>query len=492
MTEGINSGARATAAGLDPAPDVRQGRVRARVPVVTIAVLLVAVAVVFWGQHFIEEPEPPEKDRQRHGDATMQLQLLAQGKVLIGQAMAGQLAGAPAAAIDPRAGLEKLEQATLDNRDGAAARALAALHLFLFPDDIAGALAQLESAPELQPGEPGINALVRQEINDPGTLSQEQMDELQFQMHWFAHPLLLAREAPDHPERARLMVQVMMLMVFAGAAMLFVLGGFLLGVVLLGLAGLASARQGGQVGKSSLFAFDSSTGGGGGRAQIWAFITYIGIMGAPILSYLAGIHLPGVGVAAFVLSVFAGLFVALTFSRGTVRERRRALGLHSGRGIFREIGSGVIGYCCVLPIAACGALVSWASWRVSQALQQGDAADTVTGHPVGELFFDAPAIVRFGLLLLASVGAPLIEETMFRGVLHRGLRRSLSLPLAAGFGAACFAAVHPQDIIVLPVLMALAVGFALVREWRDSLIAPMVAHGLHNGMLITGLWLVTM
>ena len=121
-----------------------------------------------------------------------------------------------------------------------------------------------------------------------------------------------------------------------------------------------------------------------------------------------------------------------------------------------------------------------------------DGAETVTGHPIGEMFFDASVTARVLLLVLAAVGAPLIEETMFRGVLHRGLRHSFSLPVAGLIAAICFAAVHPQDIVALPVLAALAFGFMLIREWRDSLIASMVAHGLHNGTLMLGLWIGTM
>jgi membrane protease YdiL (CAAX protease family) len=33
--------------------------------------------------------------------------------------------------------------------------------------------------------------------------------------------------------------------------------------------------------------------------------------------------------------------------------------------------------------------------------------------------------------------------------------------------------------------MALGFGFALLREWRGSLIAPMTAHALNNGIVMT-------
>jgi membrane protease YdiL (CAAX protease family) len=48
-----------------------------------------------------------------------------------------------------------------------------------------------------------------------------------------------------------------------------------------------------------------------------------------------------------------------------------------------------------------------------------------------------------------------------------------------------FAVIHPQGLIAVPVLMALAFAFALAREWRVSLIPAMVAHGVSNGVVAT-------
>ena len=31
--------------------------------------------------------------------------------------------------------------------------------------------------------------------------------------------------------------------------------------------------------------------------------------------------------------------------------------------------------------------------------------------------------------------------------------------------------------------MALAIAFCLAREWRRSLVAPMIAHGINNGVI---------
>jgi len=50
--------------------------------------------------------------------------------------------------------------------------------------------------------------------------------------------------------------------------------------------------------------------------------------------------------------------------------------------------------------------------------------------------------------------------------------------------AFCFAAVHPQGLLAIPALMGLAIAFGSMREWRGSLVAGMVTHGLHNGVLL--------
>jgi membrane protease YdiL (CAAX protease family) len=45
--------------------------------------------------------------------------------------------------------------------------------------------------------------------------------------------------------------------------------------------------------------------------------------------------------------------------------------------------------------------------------------------------------------------------------------------------------IHPQGVLFAPALGGLAVGFCLYREWRGSLIAPIVAHGINNAVTLT-------
>jgi len=96
-------------------------------------------------------------------------------------------------------------------------------------------------------------------------------------------------------------------------------------------------------------------------------------------------------------------------------------------------------------------------------------------------------------LILASMAclfAPLVEELAFRGLLFTHLRGRLGLTFATVCSAVIFAAIHPQGLAGIPALMAIAAVFAGIRAWRGSLIAPMVAHALHNGVLVVMLLLL--
>jgi membrane protease YdiL (CAAX protease family) len=79
--------------------------------------------------------------------------------------------------------------------------------------------------------------------------------------------------------------------------------------------------------------------------------------------------------------------------------------------------------------------------------------------------------------------APLGEETFFRGFLYRGLRRRLSVWPAALVSGALFGLIHFQGwsfLLIVPSLVMVGVGLALVFEYRQSLVASMTAHATFN------------
>lgn len=114
-------------------------------------------------------------------------------------------------------------------------------------------------------------------------------------------------------------------------------------------------------------------------------------------------------------------------------------------------------------------------------------------HPIQQMVSDTG---WFGLVLtyvVASVCAPLFEELFFRGALYQNLRATWG-PWVGALGAGAvatmvssvvFAAIHPQGLIFVPVLGALAVAFCLMREWRGTILPGMWAHGINNAIMIT-------
>lgn len=108
-------------------------------------------------------------------------------------------------------------------------------------------------------------------------------------------------------------------------------------------------------------------------------------------------------------------------------------------------------------------------------------------HPIQQMVEQSGGLGLACTYLLAAVSAPLFEELFFRGAMYRNLRLGLgragplgSALLSIGISSVIFAAIHPQGLIFIPVLGGLAVGFCLMREWRGSINASIVAHALNN------------
>ena len=160
--------------------------------------------------------------------------------------------------------------------------------------------------------------------------------------------------------------------------------------------------------------------------------------------------------------------------RGMQRAQwRESLGLHRGQGWWREMGAGVLGWVASLPLLVVGMIA--ASWIVK-------LTGEFPSHPIVDVFA-GDGWAKFGAILLAVVWAPISEEIMFRGQLFPGLSAWLRWLPGVLLSAFVFAAVHPQGWAGVPAIMALACSFSFLRLWRQSLIAPMTAHALNNGIM---------
>jgi membrane protease YdiL (CAAX protease family) len=174
----------------------------------------------------------------------------------------------------------------------------------------------------------------------------------------------------------------------------------------------------------------------------------------------------------------------------TVRDD---LGLRLSATPFRDAFSGIACWFMALPVMACALVVTVILAVLASSMAgKGDPLEMpdLPSHPVvGEVMGGSWLIVLF----LAAVLAPLVEETVFRGVLYRHLRdatgragRVQSVILSAAISGFVFAAIHPQGWIAVPLLMSVAWPMVHAREWRGSLVAPMAVHAWHNALVTLG------
>lgn len=180
------------------------------------------------------------------------------------------------------------------------------------------------------------------------------------------------------------------------------------------------------------------------------------------------------------------------------RALAMVVGWTRGRGFWREVGAGVVGYLVLLAMASIGLT---GTFLVSEMVEFG--RDWLAGsggdaspigpqeHPIVGFLVEGDWSARLMLFLLAAVYAPLVEEIFFRGALQGYLRSRWRFVGSALLTGVIFAALHPQGLWGIPALASISVALSLLREWRGSLIAPMVAHAMNNAV-ITGLLLISL
>jgi membrane protease YdiL (CAAX protease family) len=166
------------------------------------------------------------------------------------------------------------------------------------------------------------------------------------------------------------------------------------------------------------------------------------------------------------------------------------VGLHKGEGLFKEIGYGVLGSLASTPLFIGGTIVAVVLVVVAQAVAQalglssgGDPGATTPLEGIEGLLGSGDPVLTALLVSLVVLWAPLVEELIFRGALHRHLRARMGFLGAGLVGGFVFALMHPYGLLVFAIA-PLGLAFSAMREMRGSLIAPMTAHFIHNGLRI--------
>jgi ABC-2 type transport system permease protein len=178
----------------------------------------------------------------------------------------------------------------------------------------------------------------------------------------------------------------------------------------------------------------------------------------------------GIVVLAYTMAgaLVAG-FTLLMFWRARVVDVLSAVGLAGPRdgrrmrSILLGIGLGVFAGC----IAFCYLLVVRMVPNLERIAQRTEGMSSVRG---------------WGLILLGVIAAPLFEEFIFRGLVFRGMRRSLPAAWSMAGSAAVFAICHPP-ISVAPVF-AMGVLAALGFEITGWIVTPICVHMTYNGLVL--------
>lgn len=206
-------------------------------------------------------------------------------------------------------------------------------------------------------------------------------------------------------------------------------------------------------------------------------------LGQLVVGLLAGGLLAGAGItdvagldpvlvlAAAVAGQAAGLAAAVAL----LRSRRIPLAVLVGpvRPVARRLGGGL----------ALGAGLLVASSLVVAALVGLTGSDAVPEQLILDEALSGG--LRTALALVAAVLlAPVAEELLFRGLLHRALRRRRGPVAATVLSSALFAVVHLDVAVTQPLaLVGLAlVGavLALAYERSGGLLVPVAAHAAYN------------
>ena len=328
--------------------------------------------------------------------------------------------------------------------------------------------------------------LAYEERQGPGAVAESEREVLRSYFGWLGE-LALAPPGSDEAARAAVLAparRATAAFLLAGLGFLAALG---CGLVLLALAVAfgAAGRLRGALRTGSPF----------GGIYVETFAVWMVLFLA--LGWLGRLVPVDVGTRMLVsdLTMLASL-AALAWPRlrGVRWERVRAdVGLYRGRGRFKEFGLGLVCYAATLPLLVVGVVAMNGLMWFREALAPGRDPFGPTGdpsHPLAGFLPGADWWVWLQVFVGAALVAPLVEETMFRGVLYRHLReasarlgRATSAAASAAAVSLLFAAVHPQGWQGVPPLAALAFGFALAREWRGTLLPAAVAHGVNNAAI---------
>ncbi len=176
-----------------------------------------------------------------------------------------------------------------------------------------------------------------------------------------------------------------------------------------------------------------------------------------------------------VAEVYAALLAAVAL---VLRPNARTgVALHMAPGRTFVLAFGALGFAYAAAALAHTFLTPFiGSWSEAVAILRAVGSDD------GRLEHAGPGLAAI-ILLRACFLAPLGEELLFRGVLFAWLRQRLSASLTIALTSVAFAAIHVYPPI-FPLAFATGVALGWIRERSSSTAPAIVAHVVHNVLLV--------
>jgi membrane protease YdiL (CAAX protease family) len=330
---------------------------------------------------------------------------------------------------------------------------------------------------------------------DAPSVSEANRNYLRKQMGWFAQLALAPSGGPNPDGREQLLASSERSAVALIALILLGLLAGLLGFAALVLFAVLAATGMVHSGLAPRSCF------GGIYAETFALwmAIYLGILiGFSLIPFNTPFFKESKLLAEGLAMLSSLMVLAWPVIRGVPwRQVRADIGWTSGRRSWLEPFIGMISYPAVIaPLLAAVLVMFVLMWLTTLGQPAADprndfSAEHLAAHPIVGLFKNPTLWLLVQVFVIASIVAPIVEETMFRGFLYRHLRDATYA--AATFGSSVasatissfvFAIVHPQGIVAVPFLMVLAFMLCLLREWRGTLLPSMMLHAVNNGIAL--------
>lgn len=143
--------------------------------------------------------------------------------------------------------------------------------------------------------------------------------------------------------------------------------------------------------------------------------------------------------------------------------------------LLKEIAFGFIGFVAIFPLALLALFFSFGFFGMEEGIR--------FAHPIVFEIENHPLIAFF----LAAVLAPVTEEVIFRAFLYGHFRTLFSVFRAAALTGMIFAVLHPQGWLAFLYLTVVGGGLAILREYRNGIVAPIVTHMMINSLALFAL-----